>query len=96
MSRVIEGCDTTADCPKQAGLSTAQNAALRYHGGLRLEPLQTGRSACPFLVVDPGAVPELKKLPGWAPVKGVRRPTDKSDDMLIYRRVGATPATARE
>ncbi len=83
-------------CVATLGLSTAQSAALRYHGGLQLEPLRAGHSACPFLVVDPGALPELKKLPGWTPVKGVRRPTDKNDDMLIYRRLTATPAPARE
>lgn len=82
-------------CVATLGLSTAQSAALRHHGQLTLRP-QSMRAvpACPFLVVDRDSQSQLKGQPQWTPVGGVRRPTDKDDDMLIYRRTAVQPAQA--
>jgi hypothetical protein len=44
------------------------------------------------LVADRAFQNKLKDQPQWTAVGGVRRPTDKSDDMLIYRRTPPRPA----
>jgi hypothetical protein len=75
------------------GLSTAQSAALRYHGQLTLRPhYLVATPTCPFLVADRAFQSKLRGQPQWTAVGGVRRPTDKSDDMLIYRRSPARVA----
>ena len=80
-------------CVATLGLSTAQSAALRYHGQLILRPhYLVAAPACPFLVADRAFQNKLKGQPQWTAVGGVRRPTDKSDDMLIYRRTPTHPA----
>ncbi len=97
--QVVEQVDARS-CVATWGLSPAQSAALRHHGHLVLQPIESGpaAAACPYLVttVDAGRLPE----PGWTLVRGVRRPTDKADDMRIYRRQappnGPTSAMPRE
>ena len=80
-------------CVATLGLSTAQSAALRYHGQLTLRPHDLRATpTCPFLVADRAFQNKLRGQPQWTAVGGVRRPTDKSDDMLIYRRSPARVA----
>lgn len=91
-------------CVEALGLSVAQRAALRHHGGLILRT--AGRQAqCPSLLVDRQAQARFKReidTEAWTLVGAARRPTEKSDDMLIYRRArqpvaGSTPgAGSRE
>jgi 4-amino-4-deoxy-L-arabinose transferase-like glycosyltransferase len=77
-----------SSCVATLGLSTAQSAALRYHGHLELRALRSAQthSDCPFLIIDPASQQRLKDVSAWTPVRGARRATDKNDDMLIYRR----------
>lgn len=75
-------------CVEVLGLSRAQLAALRAHAGRELHaPSRTPR--CPWLVVTPDAQPAVAAVLGadtWLPVATVRRPTDASDNLVLYRR----------
>ena len=75
-------------CLEIYGISTAQAAALRYHGQLKLQRA-TPRPVCPYLLVEAtfqstlaGAV----HLPDWVLVTTVRRPADKNENVVLYKR----------
>jgi 4-amino-4-deoxy-L-arabinose transferase-like glycosyltransferase len=75
-------------CAETLGLSTAQAAALRYHGNLELRVAQL-QPQCPALLVDRQAQARFRREldPSlWTLVAAARRPTENSDDLLIYRR----------
>jgi 4-amino-4-deoxy-L-arabinose transferase-like glycosyltransferase len=75
-------------CAETLGLSTAQEGALRYHGNLELRVAQL-QPQCPALLVDRQAQGRFRREldPSlWTLVAAARRPTEKSDDLLIYRR----------
>jgi len=80
-----------APCVEVHGLSAPQVAAVRWHG--RWTPTSArGPARCPWLLVDVDAQPSLPAtvdMRHWRPVAQVRRPTDKSETLLVFRRVGA-------
>jgi hypothetical protein len=78
-------------CADVLGLNRAQLAAFRFHGHLTLTPAQLRTSAfptCPWLIVDADARFSLAGLDTsqWAWVATVRRPSDKDEDVLLFRR----------
>ena len=83
-------------CVEIYGIDSAQAAGLRYHGRLLLKQAGT-RASCPFLVVDSeaqGTLSDRVNLPDWALQATVMRPTDKNENVLVYRRVTVdTPAS---
>jgi 4-amino-4-deoxy-L-arabinose transferase-like glycosyltransferase len=85
--QVMSRVDSQA-CVETLGLSVAQRAALRHHGGLTLRT--AGKQVqCPGLLVDRQAQARFKReldTEAWTLVAAARRPTEKSDDILIYRR----------
>lgn len=85
--QVLRQIDPRA-CVEALGLSTAQAATLRYHAKLDLKQAQR-EPQCPALLVDRQAQELSRKvldLGQWTLVAAARRPTEKSDDLLIYRR----------
>jgi hypothetical protein len=70
------------------GLGDAQKAALRYY--LNRPLLEANRDmACEWLVVDAqnaASLAEYVALPDWQLLITIRRPSDKSEDWLIYSR----------
>jgi 4-amino-4-deoxy-L-arabinose transferase-like glycosyltransferase len=89
MSRQIARLVDKKACVEIFGVAGAQAAAFQYHGELELRQVGTGAS-CPYLIVDSAAQPRLSQtinLPDWAFQATVRRPTDKNDNVSIYRRV---------
>ena len=85
--QVIRHVDRQA-CVETLGLSTAQAAALRHHGELALRVAKL-QPQCPALLVDRQAQARFRSEldPGlWTLVAAARRPTEKTDDLLIYRR----------
>ncbi|MCY7370276.1 MAG: hypothetical protein LH479_05240 [Polaromonas sp.] len=84
-------------CVEIYGIGSAQAAGLRYHGRLALK--QAGeRASCPFLVVDSEAQGTLSRqvnLPDWALQATVTRPTDKNENVLVYRRVTVDASAPR-
>ncbi len=85
--QVLKHVDRNA-CVEALGLSTAQATALRYHGQLQLQPAQR-QPQCHTLLVDRQAQGRFRRdidAGAWTLVAAARRPTEKNDDMLIYRR----------
>jgi len=89
MSRQIARLVDPKACIEIFGLAGAQAAAFQYHSQLQLRPAGSSAS-CPYLIVDSAARSRLSQtvnLPDWAFQATVRRPTDKNDNVAIYKRV---------
>jgi hypothetical protein len=88
---VVQGLTARIDqpgCVQTFGLTRAQIASLRFHGGLELQPEGTA-SICPWLVASQDlqfAVPTVLEPRRWILVATVRRPTDAKDNLLLYKR----------
>ena len=89
LSRQVASLVDKKSCVEIYGVGSAQTAALQYHGELELRRA-TPAASCPFLVVDVTAQSSLGgavNLPDWAFQATVRKPTDKTENMLVYKRV---------
>ena len=89
LSRQIAGLVDKKSCVEIHGLGSAQAAALQYHGQLELRQA-TALAVCPYLVVDVAAQSSLSNtvnLPDWAFQATVRRPSDKNENVLLFKRV---------
>jgi 4-amino-4-deoxy-L-arabinose transferase-like glycosyltransferase len=76
-------------CVQVHGLHRAQVTALRFHGRLQLESA-TSTANCPWLVVDGKASASLANVIDtrrWTLQATVRRPADKDEYILLFRRV---------
>ncbi|MDB5843949.1 MAG: hypothetical protein JWP79_1259 [Polaromonas sp.] len=98
LSRQVASLVDRKSCVEIFGVGSAQAAALQYHGQLALRQA-TQVASCPYLVVDVTAQARLGSavnLPDWAFLATVRKPTDKTENMLVYKRVslGAAPGPA--
>ncbi|MGR4872328.1 hypothetical protein ACIPRI_26055 [Variovorax sp. LARHSF232] len=77
------------ECIAELGLERAHIAALRYHGQFTLQPLSAD-SKCRYVLVNPeaiGGLHDIIDLHQWRLVRTLRRPTAKSDDLLLYQRM---------
>ncbi|MGV3678450.1 MAG: hypothetical protein ACO1PM_01830 [Acidovorax sp.] len=77
-------------CVQTVGLSRAQVAALQYHAGLTLHPASLSVAGCEWLVSDIASWPApASAVDGlqWERVATVARPTDKTDFLLVFRRI---------
>ena len=89
MSRQVAKLVDKTACTEDFGLSNAQITALRYHGGLTLKRA-TLKATCPYLVVDADAQKTLASavnMPEWAFLATLRRPVDKNETLLLFKRV---------
>ena len=85
-------------CLSELGLDRPHLAALRHHGGFVLRPLTpSSDGSCPWLLVAPEALGGLSRLAPperWRFTGTLRRPTNVSDDLLLFRRADpAAPVT---
>lgn len=75
-------------CVEAYGLSRGQIAAFQFHGRLLMKP--AGSPAhCPWLIVDKDAVkslPEVADQTQWTLHSSMRHPSDRNEDLLIYKR----------
>lgn len=88
-SRQIASLVDKNACVEIYGVGAAQAAALQYHGKLELRQA-TAQAACPYLIVDVDAQSTLSyrvNLPDWAFLATVQRPTDKNENVLVFKRV---------
>ncbi len=96
ISRQIASLVDKSACVEIYGISAAQAAALQYHGGLTLKP-SNSQAGCPFLVVDAdeqASMSRVVNLPDWAFQATLSRPTDKAENVLLFKRVnGSTPSS---
>lgn len=75
-------------CVETHGLDPGQIAAFQFHARLRLQAAGR-RAACPWLLVDRDKVaslPDVVTMGQWTPQYFGYRPTDRDDDVLLYRR----------
>ena len=101
LSRQVASLVDKGSCVEIYGVDSAQAAALQYHGQLELRQA-TPRATCPYLVVDVTARQRLGhavNLPDWAFQATVRKPTDKTENMLVFKRISidgpASPAASQ-
>jgi 4-amino-4-deoxy-L-arabinose transferase-like glycosyltransferase len=77
-----------SDCVEAHGLDRGQIAAFQFHGDLQLSA--AGKTArCAWLLVDRDAVKTLASavdMNQWTPQYIGYRPTDRDDDVVLYRR----------
>ncbi len=99
LSRQVAARVDPTSCVEVHGLNNVQIAAFQYHGQLDLR--QAGvKASCPYLVVDTdsqGTLSETVDMPEWAYLATLRRPTDKNENVALYKRVSISapdPATA--
>lgn len=79
------------DCVQVHGLGRGPIAALRFHGQLDTRPA-TRKAECPWLLVDAADAPTLAESVDtnlWTYQARVRRPTDRTETILLYRRNAA-------
>ena len=79
-----------AACLHELELSREQIAAFQYHANYRLRNL-TEPAQCDWLLVNPLARAGMEnkaQSSQWRLQATVRRPSDKGDDVLLFRRVG--------
>ncbi len=89
MSRQVARMVDKNACVEIHGVSSAQAAALQYHGKLDLRQA-AAQPTCPYLIVDAdaqGTLSSTVQLPDWAFLATIRRPTDRNENVLLYRRV---------
>lgn len=76
-------------CLQELDLSRGQIAAFKYHGHYVLHPFGSTQS-CPWMLVNPDSRNRLQKSASarqWHLQATIRRPSDKADDVLLFRRV---------
>jgi 4-amino-4-deoxy-L-arabinose transferase-like glycosyltransferase len=84
-------------CVEVLGLNTAQIAALRYHQNLDLRPVGPGVS-CPYLLVDTDSVKSMGQSVNrtdWERMILLRRPADRTENVVVFRRFKPSAAAAR-
>jgi hypothetical protein len=85
-------------CLQYAGINKAQATALMYHAHVKLMPVQAPNATCNWLLVDKinqATWSEKVEALGWVEVTAIKRPTDKSETLVIYRpATGLLTATA--
>lgn len=89
MSRQIARQIGKTDCAEIFGITSAQAAALQYHGRLELRQAAP-QAGCGFLIVDADSQSKLGtvvNLPDWAFWATLSRPVDKNENVLLYKRV---------
>ncbi|NML15394.1 hypothetical protein [Azohydromonas caseinilytica] len=73
-------------CIAAPGMPRAAVAGLEYFGGWHVDA-RPRPATCPVLLQpDPGTTRAVPTLPGWRFVARERRPTDRDESVLIYRR----------
>lgn len=83
------------DCIEVLGLNTAQIAALRYYQKLDLRPIGP-ETSCPYLLVDTKSLSSMGQSVNraeWERMIMLRRPADRNENVVVYRRFKPSAAT---
>ena len=97
MSRQVAKQIGKTGCAEIYGISSAQAAALQYHGQLTLRQAAPD-AGCEFLIVDADSqltLSNVVNLPDWAFWATLRRPADKNDNVLLFKRVATSAESQR-
>lgn len=74
-------------CIAAPGMTPALVAALEYHGHWRVDASAAAAGGtCPVLLINAKVNGRLPSVPGWQRVAVERRPTDKDDVTVVFRR----------
>ena len=76
-------------CMHMYGLDRTQMAALQFHGQLSLQRAGL-QDECQWLLVDSASWPASERMVRaelWEPRATLPRPTDKNENLLLFRRV---------
>lgn len=79
------------ECVQAHGLSRGQIAALQFHGQLTVHPAAS-KAKCTWLVVDAADAATMGQSVDpeqWEYRARVRRPTDRTETFLLYRRISS-------
>ena len=96
LSRQVAKQMGPANCAEIFGINSAQAAAFQYHGRLTLRQAAPD-AGCDFLIVDAEFQSKLGSvvhLPDWAFWATLSRPTDRNENVLLYKRVANSPVNA--
>lgn len=96
MSRQISSMVDKKSCVEIYGISSAHAAGLQYHGQLVLRQAQP-RAVCAHLIVDAHAqnrLGDVVYLPDWAFLAKISRPTDKNENVLLFKRVSQSQTSS--
>ena len=91
VSGVMAALGPSPGCVQTVGLSRSQVAALQFHGGLALQRAGL-QDACDWLVADIASWPASERMVNaahWQARATVARPTDKNEQLLVFRRAAA-------
>lgn len=75
-------------CVEVHGLSRGQIAAFQFHGHLLMRPAGA-QASCPWLIVNKDAAKTLSGVidqTQWTLHSSMRHPSDRDEDLLIYKR----------
>jgi hypothetical protein len=79
----------TPGCVQVFGLTRAQVAALRFHGGLELR-MASVPGQCPWMIASEDLQSSVKMAYAarqWRLVARIPRPTDRSENVLLYKKL---------
>jgi hypothetical protein len=81
-------------CVFSLGLSRSQIAGLSFHGNFKMVDFEDAKdpTSCEWLIANPITVQQnLKTLDesSWVKIKVIRRPADKREDIVIYKRIAS-------
>ena len=91
VSGVMAALGPSPGCVQTVGLSRSQVAALQFHGDLALQRAGM-QDACDWLVADIASWPASERMVNaahWQARATVARPTDKNEQLLVFRRAAA-------
>ena len=92
VKQIVDTLGPTPGCVQTVGLSRAQVAALQYHGDLSLQRAGL-QDACQWLIADQASWPPSERMVHavqWKATATVARPTDKNDQLLVFKRTGVS------
>jgi hypothetical protein len=87
-----------APCVSVQGLTHAQIAALRFHGGWHTVPLSAPQ-VCPWLVRNAWGQRKFEASPQdqpWQHVADIRQPVDRQETLAIYQRRDGVAVDSQE
>lgn len=93
VQRIARHVGQDAPCIVAPGMQRAAVAGMEYFGGWRVDarPNATEGTDCPVLLVaENEPTRAAPNLPGWRFIARERRPTDREESVLIYRRASAS------
>lgn len=88
VGQVTAAMPPSPGCVATLGLSRSQIAALKFHGALELQTLDS-TSPCQWLIADIGTArmhPDITQDSSWQLRRSLRHPAERKDSLYLYQR----------